>query len=295
MRLRSSNDDHVLVCSQDRLCTEIGNFYVENFGLNLIQLQEFSLPGCEFHIGLPDNIRLDSRFTVVINLFNAERDLLKLCFVLNTLYDQRHKCVELIVPYLSYIKEYKIENYFCSRSRTFLSRLLNIFDINHIKTMDAYKLDLPFKVVNMPVLDLLSQAITHECVLVAPDGNMISRVKYLANAHEIDYIILDKNKDRNVCLKNNNLNNKSSNKRHIIIDDVLIAGGTVYQAGKLLRDRGILNIECIVSHCITSQINMKYMTIFKKIFTYNMENTPKPMSLIKYTSPLTIIKKFLST
>jgi len=225
----------------------------------LVEVKKF--PDGETYVKI--NSEVKNKNVVYIQCFFPEQNekLIESFLTIDTLRDLKAKKVDLIATYLPYTRQDKrfLEGEALSLKTTI--KLFNGVSIDTIFTINTHFLKEPgrydvfgMKIVNLDTTPLLVDYIKgsyKDFVAVAPDEG----AKHLVENFE-NHIVLKKERGNYVTEKliterkveriEGKLEIKA--KKAIIIDDMISTGGTIAEACKFLKSKGIHDVDCICIH-----------------------------------------------
>ena len=209
-------------------------------------------PNQELYTKLSTNVK--HRDCLIIASINPpEENLVSTLFLAHTLKKELASEIILLLPYLAYSRQDKIEKGKLLGITT-IGELIRASHINQVITIDLhssqYEQLFPLPVRSLSPAGIFASEIKRlklrNFALVAPDEGAISRVQNVATLlgkKEIVYLT----KQRSDGVIHTRLSGKL-NKNAIIIDDILDTGKTLISCCQLLKQKGVKNIVIMATH-----------------------------------------------
>jgi len=212
--------------------------------------------------------------------------------------------ISLILPYLSYSRQDKRFLEGEALSLKLVIDFLKSLNVNNLLTVNPHNRDalLQFsKGIKINIIDAFKELIYsaleligNDVVLVAPDMGRCDDVKKLGEDLNINYICLEKMRDRvtgevTISLKSDfNI----SGKKVLIVDDEISTGGTIYKAAKLLKKLGARHVYVAAIHLLLVKNAVDRLNKARINAIFGTNTIPNPYTVLK-VEPL--IAKILPT
>lgn len=193
---------------------------------------------------------------------NVNDSIIELLFTLEIVRNSVPKSINILLTYMGYSRQDRIENINESFSAKVISNLLSLPYISRIFTVDIHaKQTLGF--FNIPainistndfILDLIKNKYDIEnTVLVSPDTGNVKTVIKLADKINTDYNVAIKyrpkaNENKILSLIGHSIEDKDC----IILDDIVDSGGTLCNVAEKLAKQGANNITAYITHAVLS-------------------------------------------
>jgi ribose-phosphate pyrophosphokinase len=215
-------------------------------------------PDGESKIRLP----IDIPSTVIIcrSLDSPNDKLIELFFTVKELRQKGCERIILVAPYLCYMRQDKEFQPGEVVSQRWVGRLLASL-VDEVITVDPHlhrvkKLDDIIKTkraVTLSAASLIGNQISLQVsnpLIVGPDEESKQWVERIARLHDFDYLIGDKTRlgDRevNVVLPPSDVKDRTV----VLVDDMTSTGRTLIHAAQQLKDLGVNNLYCAVTHAL---------------------------------------------
>lgn len=216
-------------------------------------------PDGETYVRILTDVK-DRELVLVCTLNQPDEKLLPLYFVSATLRSLGAKQIDLIAPYLAYMRQDTVFNtgegvtsaYFASIISNLADRLITIDPHLHRRTSMGEIYSIPSKVIHAS--SLISDYIRHSVdkpVLIGPDEESRQWVAEVAKNTGAPYIILEKIRsgDRDVKVSAPDLD-KYQQHTPVLVDDIISTARTMMETVAQLKSIGMKAPVCIGVHGI---------------------------------------------
>ncbi len=166
--------------------------------------------------------------------------------------------ISLIIPWMGYSLQDKVFRRGEPISAKVIADLISNSYVRRASLMDLHNDSIPafFDIPTsyLSALDIFAQYITDnfdlkKAVIVSPDFGGLKRGRTFAKKLNLDLINIDKDRDLNTGkIKMVDLHGEIKNKIAIVLDDVIVSGGTVVESAKCLKKRGAEKVIFVASH-----------------------------------------------
>jgi ribose-phosphate pyrophosphokinase len=178
-----------------------------------------------------------------------------------------------------------------AQNGTLVANLLTSAGANHILTMDLHDFqyqgffDIPFD--NMYSKQLVQYYISNyiegykDCVIVSPDAGGAKRAAAIADSMSLLFALVHKERRMNTNTDLSMLVGDVSDKKCVIVDDLVDTAGTLLKCGKLLKEKGATEVYAIVTHGVFSGDAIEKIEksgVFTKIITSNTVDQTKRLA-----------------
>lgn len=248
----------------------------DNIKKGEISLKTF--PDGEFYARVMSNI--ESEDCIVVKSICNSDDMIKTILILDAIKRNKAKSINLVLPYLIYMRQDKIFLKGEALSAEVLLKILkgyanNIFLINSHLYKEAGK----FKYNNIKLcnIDAFSEIAKYFMKLknpktIAPDKGAIEIAKQCANVLNCESNYLEKTRDlitNEVSIKDKDL--RVENKDVLICDDIISSGGTMVEALKIIKKQrpATVNLACVHGVFCDKEIFLMLRTIADEVVTTN--------------------------
>jgi len=227
-------------------------------GLQNVEVIHKVFPDGETYLRIP-SLTLGKHVMLIQTMFpEQDRRIVELLYVVETLKFKGVKHVYAVIPYLAYSRQDKefLEGEVVSVNS--LLRLLRCAGLERIFVVDLHSevtlREFEGFIENLiPVktfVKYLSKYVRGDFLIVAPDVGALKRVKPLSEALNIDYIVINKFRDRVTGQVVHELpsNVDVKNKKVVVVDDIISTGGTIANIASYFRRLGVDEIHILASH-----------------------------------------------
>jgi ribose-phosphate pyrophosphokinase len=185
----------------------------------------------------------------------TDHNLVELLLICDALKRKGVKKIIGIVPWLGYSKQDKVFREGEPLSIEVVAKILKVAGLSKLITIDLHneKIKKYFRipVVNLSATKVLANEVVvdKETVVVAPDKGAVDKSKKLAKLLKCPVVLLDKVRDLSTGeVSILGMRGEVKGKKAIIIDDLIVTGGTLIKTAKYLRSLGVQSIKVLVTH-----------------------------------------------
>lgn len=232
---------------------------VEHTGFSLGEIQIRRFPDGESFVKVLSEVK-DIRVIVVCTLDRPDEKFLPLYFLFRTLRELGASCVELVAPYLAYMRQDKrfhqgeavTSDAFAALLSTFVDRLITVDPHLHRHHSLSEIYSIPAKVVRAS--DAVSTWISnniHQPLLIGPDEESRQWVEAVARGSGAPFEILLKNRigDNEVEVTLPHVS-EYSNHTPVLVDDIISTAQTMIETIKHLNNLKMKPATCVGVHGI---------------------------------------------
>lgn len=241
----------------ERLALDLARLTASEMGD--LELRRF--PDGETYVRIRSDVQGKQVF-IVCTLAEADPKLLSLAFTASTIRDLGAARVELIAPYLGYMRQDRIfHSGEALTSRIFAKMLQRHFDA--LLTVDPHLhrrasldeiFDIPSTVVHSaPLLAAWVAIHADQGFIVGPDAESAQWIEAIARDAGVPWTIFAKDRrgDRNVSVRPSDLE-PFRGRVPILVDDIIASGTTLRKAARILLREGFQPACCLVVHALCS-------------------------------------------
>ncbi len=215
-------------------------------------------PDGESRLVLPED--LPEQVIFHRSLDHPNDKLVELLLAADSAREQGVKQLTLVAPYLCYMRQDKAFHPGEVVSQKIIGRFLaSHFDQvltvdTHLHRIQHLEEAVPARYArNLSATKTMGQFLSRQNLqplLLGPDQESRQWVAAIANIAQLDYVIADKTRlgDRDVRI--NLPEAEYQNRDIVIVDDVISSGYTVAVAATQLREKGVREIHCLVTHAL---------------------------------------------
>ncbi len=236
----------------------IGNGVAARIGCKLGKVEHKIFPDGESYIRMPQ-LEGDEFVVVQSTYAPAEKHLIELLFMIDTLKGLGKEHITAVVPYLAYSRQDKQFMERESASINTVMRLLRESGAERLVTVEPHKRE-PFSAFGGKCVlidptevfaEVLSKRLKNPFVIATDEGDMI-RAKRLADLMDCGYDFIEKERDleTNKVRAVSSISSNLEGKEAIIFDDVISTGGTIELAAKIAFARGARMAVAAASHLV---------------------------------------------
>ncbi len=231
----------------------------QHFQLIPIQISKFA--NDEKRIWINDNQILKNQEVCLIQSFNAPVDehIIETLLIIDALERLGAKSVTLIIPWLGYSLQDKVFRPGEAIAAKVVADVISNRFVERVFLLDLHNSSIPgfFSVPTYHLfadevfIDYLKREINLDQALVAsPDFGGIKRARIFAEKIGLDIVNIDKSRDlKTGQVTAHDLHGPSvKDKTVVVLDDVIISGGTVIESAALLKKKGANKVYFMASH-----------------------------------------------
>lgn len=225
--------------------------------------QEFQLSFDSFNIASGS----EEIFIVAAGNCDIHKTLFKISMVCDLLRNLHYHKINLIIPYLYYNRQNKLQQNISNGKNVILS-FLNSLNLQKIISLDIHNEDKinSGNTINLSALTLLAQnALNHynhknDLCFVAADQGIYKPVKKLAQYFNVSFAALSKSRTSNKIIMHL-VEGDVKEKNCIIFDDILDSGVTLLEAIKIIKKLQCKSISAAVTHAFFNNKNYSHEII----------------------------------
>ena len=244
----------------------------ESLDASLLSINYHRFPDGESYVRVIEDEGEDinnARIIIVSNLHQPDAKILQLYFLCETLREMRVSRIELLVPYLPYMRQdirFKpgegiTSRYFAKWVSQFVDRLITVDPhLHRYKALsDIYSIDTELIHASDSIAQWIDKNI-QDALLIGPDSESEQWVKAVAGKANCPFLILEKIRhgDRDVEVSVPD----AERYRHctpVMIDDIISTGKTMLQTALHLQDAGLNKPVCIGVHAVCSDSDYQHL------------------------------------
>ncbi|GGI03275.1 ribose-phosphate diphosphokinase [Egicoccus halophilus] len=210
-------------------------------------------------VRVPESVRGRDVFLVQGTGPPANDHFMELLFWIDALKRASAASVTVVMPYFSYAKGDKKDEPRVSIRARVCADAIEAAGADRVVVMDLHAPQVQgfFRIpvddlYAMPVLcDAIAAEGTDELVVVSPDAGFAKKARQYASRLGAPLAIADKQRvDHRELAEVLDLIGDVRGRRALIVDDFTISGGTLFDAARVLRERGAASVAAAVSHSL---------------------------------------------
>lgn len=194
---------------------------------------------------------------VIIQSLPDDTSIIEFCLLADALTRMGVKELVAVVPWLGYSKQDKVFRSGEPLSIKVVAKMLQVAPIKHLVTLDLHNLavlgffDIP--VVNLTArslfVDYFKNKMTDNTVVIAPDAGAIKSSTSFAMELGVPVVYMDKKRDLTTGeVKIMGISRPVEGADVVIIDDMIVTGGTLVETAKFLRTCNVKSIRVGATH-----------------------------------------------
>ncbi len=261
-----------------RICAELG---VTPGRSDVLHFSEGTL-----FVRVQENVRGRRVYLVQSTAFPANDTFMELLFWIDAFKRASAESVTVVMPYFAYAKgDKKDEPRVAIRARV-CADALEAAGADRVVTMDLHAAQIQgfFKIPvdDLYALGVLCQAVAElgleDLVVVSPDAGFAKKSRLYANRLRAPLAIGDKErKDHTELAETLDIIGEVAGKTALLVDDVILSGGTLVNIAHKLIDEGARRVYAAVTHAAVSERTLELLAgspIEKLLVTDTIETQP---------------------
>ena len=214
----------------------------------------------ETQVEIHENIRGMDVFVLQSTSTPVNDNIMQLLIIMDALRRASAARITAIIPYYGYGRQDRKVKPRVPISAKLVADLITTAGANRVVSMDLHAGQIQ-GYFNIPVDNIFAAPIllkyirSHfedNLVIVSPDAGGVERARAFAKRLEASLAIIDKRRDAPNIAEAMNIIGEVKGKTAIILDDMVDTAGTLVQASKALKDRGVSNVYACVTHPVLS-------------------------------------------
>jgi ribose-phosphate pyrophosphokinase len=199
----------------------------------------------------------------------TDRHILQALMIIKKCRDDNADNIYYLAPYMAYARQDRafLEGEFPSMS--LIAKLFESVGARRMITLDIHNLSalryFSIEVENMSSIPLFADYVKtnmhlHEPLVVSPDLGGRKRVEELSKILGIDFLVLDKVRDKysgEVSINSKEIRDVAVGRDILILDDIISTGSSIIKATEILRKNGSGKIYAMCSHSLINENNIR--------------------------------------
>ena len=215
----------------------------------------------EIFVEILENVRGEDVFLIQSTSQPANDNLMELLVCLDALKRASARRVTAVVPYFGYARQDRKSAPRTPISAKLVANLIEASGANRVLTLDLHAgqiqgfFDIPVdNLYAQPVMveDIRQNYNNEPLMFVSPDVGGVLRARAMAKRFDADLSIVDKRRERAGQSEVMNIIGEVTDRRCIIVDDIVDSAGTLCNAAAALREAGAKAVHGYVSHAVLS-------------------------------------------
>ena len=214
----------------------------------------------EISVKINENVRGKEVF-VVQSIYPPADNLMELFILIDAFKRASARMVAVVVPYYGYSRQDRKDQPRVPITAKLVANLLSTAGADRVITVDLHAgqiqgfFDIPMDnlyAVNIFV-DYFSKLKLPNLVVVSPDVGGIKAARAYSKKLSASLAIVDKRRINDKEAEVMNILGEVENKNVVIVDDIISSGGTIIEGVRALKNKGVKDIYCAVTHAVLSE------------------------------------------
>jgi ribose-phosphate pyrophosphokinase len=230
-------------------------------GMPLTQASIRRFSDMEVFVEINENVRGEDVFVVQSTSYPANDNLMELLVTLDALKRGSARRITAVIPYFGYARQDRKSSPRSPISAKLVANLITTAGADRVLTMDLHAgqiqgfFDIPVdNLYAEPVLakDIGEKYTNGELMVISPDVGGVVRARGMAKRLNTDLAIIDKRRERAGVAEVMNIIGDVTDRRCILVDDIVDSAGTLCNAAVALTDAGAKSVSGYVTHGVLS-------------------------------------------
>ncbi|MEE8516782.1 MAG: ribose-phosphate pyrophosphokinase [Alphaproteobacteria bacterium] len=248
----------VIACNSNRPLAQAIAAYL-SIPLTQASIRRFS--DMEVFVEINENVRGEDVFVVQSTSYPANDNLMELLVTLDALKRGSARRITAVIPYFGYARQDRKSSPRSPISAKLVANLITIAGADRVLTMDLHAgqiqgfFDIPVdNLYAEPVLakDIGEKYTNGELMVISPDVGGVLRARGMAKRLNTDLAIIDKRRERAGVAEVMNIIGDVTDRRCILIDDIVDSAGTLCNAAVALTEAGAKSVAGYATHGVLS-------------------------------------------
>ncbi|HEV7369842.1 ribose-phosphate pyrophosphokinase [Arenibaculum sp.] len=231
-----------------------------NVPLTKASIRRFS--DMEVFVEILENVRGEDVFVIQSTSYPANDNLMELLVTIDALKRGSARRITAVLPYYGYARQDRKTGPRTPISAKLVANLITMAGANRVLTLDLHAgqiqgfFDIPLD--NLEAAPVFVKHIQEtnkdgdQLVIVSPDVGGVVRARAIAKRLDADLAIIDKRRERAGVSEVMNIIGDVSDRRCILVDDIVDSGGTLCNAAEALIGKGAKSVSAYVTHGVLS-------------------------------------------
>ncbi len=257
----------------------------------------------EIFVEVYENIRDEDMFIIQPTSNPANDNLMELLIIADALRRSSAKRITAVIPYFGYARQDRRTKARTPISAKLVANLIAESGIERVLTLDLHAsqiqgfFDIP--VDNLYAAPVFALDVKHhfkgtsDITVVSPDVGGVARARGLAQRIGSNLAIVDKRRDKPGEVAEMTIIGDVTDRKCIIVDDIIDTGGTLCKAADLLMESGAKEVHAYITHGVLSGPAVERIeksALKSLVVTDSIEATPRVKESKKirfvYTAPI---------
>lgn len=214
----------------------------------------------EIQIRINESVRGADVFVIQSTCAPVNENLMELLITIDALRRASAARITAVMPYYGYARQDRKSRPRDPITAKLVANLLTTAGVQRVVTMDLHAgqiqgfFDIPVDhLLGLPIIaDYFSKLALDDMVVVSPDLGGVTRARQLADRLNVPIAIVDKYRPEPNVSQVMHIIGNVTNKRAILVDDIIDTAGTITQAAQALLEKGALEVYASCTHAVLS-------------------------------------------
>ncbi|KAH9821385.1 Ribose-phosphate pyrophosphokinase 2 [Teratosphaeria destructans] len=241
---------------------QLAKLVADRLGIELAKVMVLQYSNNESSISIGESVRDEDVFILQsTSPGNINDHIMELLILINACRTASARRITAVLPNFPYARQDKKDKSRAPITAKLMANMLQTAGCNHVITMDLHASQIQ-GFFNVPVDNLYAEPSTlrwirenldvKSCVIVSPDAGGAKRATSIADALDLQFALIHKERARPNEVSRMVLVGDVQNKIAIIVDDMADTCGTLVKAADVVMDHGAKDVIAIVTHGILS-------------------------------------------
>ena len=230
-----------------------------NLPLTKASVRRFS--DMEVFVEIQENVRGEDVFFIQSTSYPANDNLMELLVALDALKRGSARRITAVVPYYGYARQDRKSGPRTPISAKLVANVITSAGADRVLTLDLHAgqiqgfFDIPTdNLFAAPVFtkDIVDHFNGDDLTIVSPDVGGVIRARAIAKRLDADLAIIDKRRERAGVSEVMNIIGYVSERRCVLVDDIVDSAGTLCNAAEALMQAGAKSVHAYVTHGVLS-------------------------------------------
>ncbi|MBD3420832.1 MAG: ribose-phosphate diphosphokinase [Chitinivibrionales bacterium] len=239
----------------------LANAICKHAGVRLGKCEIIKFSNENIKVKIEESVRGKDVFVIQPSCPPVNRGLMELLIMIDAIKHASAARITAVTPYYPYVRSDKKDEPRISITARLVADLLQTAGADRVMTMNLHNMQIQgffhtpcdHLLAGKLFCDYYRKAGTDNCVVVAPDSGSAKHAKYYAAALGLPMAIMDKRRSGdNEAPTVHNIIGQVEGKRALIFDDEVASGGSLSEVARVLRERGVAEIQACCVHGVLS-------------------------------------------
>tara|TARA_B100000686_G_scaffold355172_1_gene470654 strand:+ start:3596 stop:4528 length:933 start_codon:yes stop_codon:yes gene_type:complete len=248
----------IIACNSNHELSNAISSYL-NLPLTKASIRRFSDMEC--FVEIQENVRGEDVFIIQSTSYPANDHLMELLVALDAVRRGSASRITAVIPYFGYARQDRKSGPRTPISAKLVANLITVAGADRVLTMDLHAgqiqgfFDIPLdNLFSAPVFirHIEENFDRSDLVMVSPDVGGVVRARAFAKRLETDLAIIDKRREQAGISEVMNIIGDVTERRCVLVDDIVDSGGTLCNAAEALIDAGAKSVHAYITHGVLS-------------------------------------------